>query len=189
MRLCGFEGCGRRFEARGYCASHYRQLMKYGAVSKLLTDKTASERFWENVDKSEECWVWRRSTHSGYGLYCPPMSPYVLAHRFSYEEAYGEIPEGFQIDHKCHTRSCVRPEHLQAVTQKENIENYQPRKDNTSGFRGVSYHKVTGKWMAYGQHLGKNNYLGVYDTKEEAAEVSRNFRLGHHTNNLKDRDD
>lgn len=43
-----------------------------------------------------------------------------MAHRFYYEKAYGEIPAGIVIDHKCRTRSCVRPDHLQAVTTTEN---------------------------------------------------------------------
>jgi hypothetical protein len=43
-----------------------------------------------------------------------------LAHRVSYEAAYGPIPAGLHIDHLCRVRKCVRPEHLEAVTQGEN---------------------------------------------------------------------
>ena len=43
-----------------------------------------------------------------------------LAHRVSYELAYGPIPEGLVIDHICRNRRCFRPSHLRAVTQQEN---------------------------------------------------------------------
>lgn len=39
------------------------------------------------------------------------------AHRIRYIETYGEIPEGFQIDHLCGNRECSKPEHLEAVPQ------------------------------------------------------------------------
>lgn len=44
-----------------------------------------------------------------------------LVHRVAYEEAYGPIPAGLQVDHLCRNRICIRPGHLEAVTQRENI--------------------------------------------------------------------
>ena len=43
------------------------------------------------------------------------------AHRIIYEECFGEIPDGLQIDHLCRNRGCVNPAHMEAVTQRENI--------------------------------------------------------------------
>jgi hypothetical protein len=45
----------------------------------------------------------------------------VLAHRVAYELARGPIPDGLQVDHICRTRSCINPDHLELVTQRENI--------------------------------------------------------------------
>jgi hypothetical protein len=43
-----------------------------------------------------------------------------IAHRISYKEFIGPIPEGLVIDHKCRTRHCVNPDHLEPVTSLEN---------------------------------------------------------------------
>lgn len=53
----------------------------------------------------------------------------VDAHRFSYELAYGPIPDGYDVHHTCHTRHCVFPEHLRAVTRSQNLKERKNRRD------------------------------------------------------------
>ncbi|HTE68439.1 MAG TPA: HNH endonuclease signature motif containing protein [Actinomycetes bacterium] len=43
------------------------------------------------------------------------------AHRVFYELYVGPIPDGFQIDHICSNKLCVKPDHLHAVTALENV--------------------------------------------------------------------
>jgi hypothetical protein len=45
----------------------------------------------------------------------------VLAHRLSYQMAYGRIPEGMVLDHLCSRRRCTNPLHLDPVPQRENV--------------------------------------------------------------------
>lgn len=42
------------------------------------------------------------------------------AHRVSYTEHVGPIPDGFEVDHLCKVRHCIEPTHLEAVTSAEN---------------------------------------------------------------------
>lgn len=78
------------------------------------------ERFWAKVNKTDGCWLWTGGKGSkGYGSFWA-KDRLVKAHRFAYELLVGTIPVGFQLDHLCRNRACVRAEHLEVVTNKQN---------------------------------------------------------------------
>ena len=67
------------------------------------------------------CWIWIGTVHNnGYGRFSETNGK-ILAHRKSYELFVGTIPDGMQINHKCHMPLCVNPNHLYAGTQKDNV--------------------------------------------------------------------
>lgn len=67
------------------------------------------------------CWLWQGDKlPRGYGQFRFD-NRHVLAHRFAYEMAKGAIPPGLVIDHLCRVTSCVNPDHLEAVTNAENL--------------------------------------------------------------------
>lgn len=68
------------------------------------------------------CWLWTAAlTVKGYSTFNVPELSTTLGHRVSYRMFKGEIPNAFEIDHLCRMKCCVNPDHLEAVTVKENI--------------------------------------------------------------------
>src|SRR5690606_35432981 len=145
--------------------------------------KSFRERLFAKIqidrDDPDACWRWTAATNGdGYGriwdgTHTPTGSPrLVLAQRAVYEIYRGPIPAGKQLDHTCHTRGCVNPEHLRPVTNKENHENLAgARRDNrSSGVRGVYWHKQAGKWQVRVEHSGRKYHGGMFDDLDEAAE-------------------
>lgn len=92
--------------------------------------RPVAERFWEKVDQSGECWVWTAARYpGGYGLFVAKKgeSP-EGAHRVAYRLVHGRIPPGKQILHRCDNRLCVRPDHLFAGTQSDNMADMHAKK-------------------------------------------------------------
>lgn len=94
----------------------------------MRKSKTTEERFWVKVDKNgpNGCWKWLACHNArGYGIFAvrDPHGGWrnVLAHRFSYEFHGNKIPERFDVDHLCRNPGCLRPDHLEAVTHRENM--------------------------------------------------------------------
>ena len=91
------------------------------ARGRFVKTRSTIERFFEKVDKTDSCWVWTGTKNpQGYGQFQTHTT--VRAHRYIYETIRGPIPDGLVLDHLCHNKSCVNPDHLEAVTRRENNE-------------------------------------------------------------------
>ena len=79
------------------------------------------DRLMKKIEVVGECWLWTAGkAPNGYGK-CWLDGRTVGAHRAIYELLVGPIPEGLVIDHLCRVRHCVNPDHLEPVTQQENL--------------------------------------------------------------------
>jgi hypothetical protein len=70
------------------------------------------------------CWLWMGSVgRDGYGVVRTGgrSGKCQGAHRVAYELFKGPILDGMVLDHLCRVRCCINPDHLQAVTLRENI--------------------------------------------------------------------
>lgn len=93
------------------------------------------------------------------------------AHRLVWLYMYDIFPEK-AIDHKNEIKHDNRIVNLRLATTQENRHNVSnPRTDNTSGFRGVSWDKTTRKWRSQIAINGKVKSIGYFNTASEASEA------------------
>jgi hypothetical protein len=105
-----------------------------------------------------------------------------------WELVRGTVADGLMIDHICHNRACVNPDHLREVTNKQNTENFATRvpRNNKSGHRGVYFENASRRWVARVMSDGKV-VMRRFRTKEEAADAVLKMRLSLFTHNELDR--
>jgi len=98
--------------------------------AKLSYSRAVRDAFWastvegpvpEHRPELGPCLLWQGHVNkqTGYGM-VGLQDRTCLAHRVAWEDEYGDIPTGLELDHLCRVRHCVRPSHLEPVTHAEN---------------------------------------------------------------------
>lgn len=104
------------------------------------------------------------------------------AHILAWLYVHGEYPNS-QIDHINQNKQDNRILNLRLVSKKQNMENRGSQKNNTTGFKGVSWHKQRKKFVAWIKHNGKQRYLGIYASAEQAYSAYQKAAAELHTHN------
>ena len=90
------------------------------------------EDFWRRCYTQDGCILFTGTPSQEYGRYQGEQ-----AHRYSYRLHRGPIPEGAVIHHTCYCKRCVNPEHLEAMSQRDNSG------ENLRSGRISHFHKIT----------------------------------------------
>lgn len=84
----------------------------------------------------------------------------------------GVVDDGsHDVDHIDRNGLNNRRSNLRLATRSQNMANMGRPKRNTSGFKGVGWHRERSKWQAYIRVHGKLIHLGRFAEKEQAAEA------------------
>lgn len=103
---------------------------------------------------------------NGYVRICIARKCYK-AHRLAWLYFYGEWPCG-EVDHINGVRNDNRISNLRLATHSQNRANVAKYSNNTSGYKGVHWHKQNRKWQAVVNVNGKRISCGLFASREEA---------------------
>lgn len=111
----------------------------------------------------------RDGVYYAYRMSAMPNRTAVLLHRVILERVTGRpLARTEFVDHIDGNRLDNRRANLRVATKSENGRNRGRQRNNTSGFKGVTWEKERGKWVAAIMVGGKQAKLGRFDTPEEA---------------------
>jgi len=136
---------------------------------------------WLNYDIKTGCFTWKKKPSrrvcigdiagtldtDGYRK-IKVMGKVIRSHRLAWFYVPGFFPEQ-ELDHINRIRSDNRIENLRLASRSENAKNKEKSKANTSGFKGVSQQKKTGKWVAHIKINGKNKHIGTFESPKRAS--------------------
>jgi len=129
------------------------------------------------------------SKHAGTRAGCYGKKPYVYTaighkniaiHRLIFLMQYGYLPK--MIDHADGNPRNNKIENLREATPLQNQRNQKLPSHNTSGFKGVIWHKKLNKWMVKIKVNKIQKYFGIYEDIELADLVAQEARNKYHGN-------
>lgn len=98
---------------------------------------------------------------------------YVSMHRLIME-----LPRNMEVDHEDNDKLNNQCDNLRPSTREQNARNVAPRRDNKSGYKGVSWFRY--KWASRITIDRKLRHLGYFDTPEQAAAAYNSAALEHY---------
>ena len=194
---CKVEGCESPHCAKGYCNRHLIQYNKFGKIKGnpkrsmfnpndfvvdgnivriKLYDKLGNYKgetlvdFWNYGKVKTRKWYLTNHNRVASGS----EENFVFLSNFIMDHV---STKNSMIDHKDRNTLNNREANFRFCTKTQNAMNSKLRKDNTSGYKGVSYYKPNGKWRAYINIEGIRKSLGIFTTAFEAAKAYNNAAL------------
>ena len=118
-------------------------------------------------------------TSKGYLTIKVNKKPY-LAHKIIFSIHYGYIPK--EIDHIDLNKLNNKIENLREATREQNQWNRKLQSNNSSGIKGVYWHKRDKSWRVQLRFNKKMNYIGSFKDLELAELVASEARSKYHGN-------
>ena len=119
------------------------------------------------------------STYSKGYRFGPINGILCIAHRVAWAVYYGEWPRK-DIDHINQVKDDNRIKNLRLATDSENLRNIPMFSSNTSGHKGVSKDKRSGRWVARVSTGKEYKWIGSFASKEEASKAYLAAAKNHH---------
>lgn len=85
---------------------------------------------------------------------------------------------GMDVDHKNRNKLDNRRRNLRYLTRSQNMLNTGLKSNNSSGHKGVTWHKASGKWSAQIMVNYRQQYLGLFETVEAGIKARKDAERG-----------
>lgn len=95
---------------------------------------------------------------------------FLMVNHILFGAKHNRWPEGM-IDHEDGDVTRNVQENFREANKSQNGHNANISKRNKSGYKGVSYMRANGKWLAQIMLNGKRTYIGYFDKAENAAKA------------------
>lgn len=201
MKLCSINNCNKLVYCKNKCTKHYQQVLIFGDIKRTRFDSN------KIIIRGNECEMYLYDKFGEYikstffdlkflekikihKWYChKPKNTYYVITNLKLLNKKSEslklhqliLPcEGpLMIDHKDRNGLNNRLSNLRIVTNRVNTEN---KRNNTSGYTGVTWDKDYKRYVARIWFKGKNKYLGGFKTSLEGFKTREKFKKD---NNIK----
>jgi hypothetical protein len=186
---CLVEECNRKPEAHGYCNTHYEQIRKHGKI--MFINLKTINNFIIKDDYVELHIINKLNELICIALFdLEDINKLIKYHWITDSDKYIQTfinddkrismhrlimnpKTNEEVDHINHITYDNRKCNLRIVNRTQNNYNHNLMKTNTSGQKGVSYHKTYKKWEARVWIKNKTIHLGYYDNFEDAVKIRK----------------
>lgn len=123
MLTCEVVDCNVPQLCKGMCRPHRRRVLLYGSPHerRMLYGEPLAVRLFAKVRVAENgCWLFEPAVKvAWYGKVKTDWGA-ANVHVIVWNWLRGPVPDGLELDHLCRNKACCNPDHLEAVSHKEN---------------------------------------------------------------------
>ena len=143
-----------------------RRILSYDKETGVFTWKHRPEcpTYWNTRYAGKPAGVTRSGGYKTISI----MQKKYRSNRLAWFYETGEWPK-FLVDHKNTNASDDSFSNLRQATQRQNQYNRGKNKNNTSGYKGVHFHKKIKMYIATIRENGKKLHIGSFATAKEAS--------------------
>ena len=184
-RTCEVDGCNGKHVAKGLCGKHYDRLRATGStyggryVRPLRISGDCAHipltRGYEAVIDASDAhlveglnWHTQSGVNTVYATRTAPKADGEKQKTIWMHRLIMSAPDGLEVDHIDGDGLNNRKSNLRIATRVENRQNSRRQNNNTSGYKGVCWHKGHSKWRAQIRLNNKRTHLGYFDCPKEA---------------------
>lgn len=196
MNICSVPNCGKKHFANGYCNKHNLQIKYHGKIkertifdsNEIVVDvdicrmkiyNNKGEEIAETIfdlkykDQIESSKLKWGLSSKGYvattWIDTDGLRQHISLHQAIVQLSGQTVENDQEIDHKDNNPLHNLENNIRICNSSQNQQNIKMQKNNTSGYKGVTWYKPTQKWQAQIRANGKKYHLGYFEDIKDAA--------------------